>query len=160
MINIFKPIATGWGLIIWVVICYCPALIGIAFPPGDWYASLQKPSWTPPTWLFGPVWTMLYATMAIAAWLVWKRGGFKAQRKPLALFFVQLALNAAWTPIFFGLHKPGLAFITIVLLWLAIMATIAAFQRASQIAASLLIPYLLWVAFAATLNFSFWRLNT
>jgi len=160
MINIFKPIASGWGLIIWVVICYCPTLIGIAFSPGDWYASLQKPSWTPPSWLFGPVWTMLYATMAIAAWLVWKRGGFTAQRKPLTLFFVQLALNAAWTPIFFGLHKPGLAFITIVLLSLAIIATIAAFRRVSQIAASLLIPYLLWVAFAATLNFSIWRLNT
>ncbi len=127
--------------------------------PGEWYASLRRPSWNPPGWVFGPVWTALYAMMALAAWLVWKRGGFIQQRTALRLFLLQLALNAAWTPLFFGLHWPSVAFAEIVLLWLAIAATLAAFRRASRPAAWLLVPYLAWVSFAAFLNFTLWRLN-
>jgi tryptophan-rich sensory protein len=106
------------------------------------------------------VWTALYAMMAVAAWRVWRRGGLAAQRRPLALFLGQLALNAAWTPLFFGLHRPGLAFAEMLLLWLAIAATLAAFRRVNRAAAWLLAPYLAWVSFAAVLNFTLWRLNT
>jgi tryptophan-rich sensory protein len=129
------------------------------FMPGEWYASLKKPSWNPPGWVFGPVWTTLYVMMAVAAWLVWKRGGFSSQRPALVLFLAQLALNAAWTPLFFGLHRPGLAFAEILLLWLAIAAALAAFRPVSRAAAWLLTPYLAWVSFAAVLNFALWRLN-
>ena len=148
------------GLIGWLVACFGAAALGGLFMPGEWYAGLKKPSWNPPGWVFGPVWSALYAMMAVAAWLVWKRGGIAAQRGPLGLFLVQLALNAAWTPLFFGLHWPGVAFAEIVLLWLAIAATLAAFRRTSPAAAWLLAPYLAWVSFAAALNFALWRLNS
>lgn len=127
--------------------------------PGEWYASLKKPSWNPPPWIFAPVWISLYAMMAVAAWLVWKRGGFSTQRRPLTLFLAQLALNALWTPLFFGLHRPGLACLEIALLWLAIAATLLAFRPVNRAAAWLLAPYLAWVTFAAALNFALWKLN-
>ena len=148
------------GLIIWLLTCFGAASLGAVFMPGDWYAMLKKPSWNPPGWIFGPVWSALYPMMAVAAWLVWKRGGFAGQRRPLTLFLVQLALNAAWTPLFFGLHWPGVAFAEIVLLWLAIVATIAAFCLVSRAAAWLLVPYLAWVSVASVLNFALWRLNS
>ena len=144
----------------WLVLSFSAASLGAFFMPGEWYATLKKPSWNPPGWIFGPVWSALYTMMAVAAWLVWKRGGFAAQRRPLTLFLVQLALNAAWTPLFFGLHRPGLAFAEIVMLWLAIAATLAAFRPVSRPAAWLLVPYLAWVSFAAVLNFTLWRLNS
>ena len=144
----------------WVLLCFGAAAMGGLFMPGEWYAALKKPSWNPPGWIFGPVWTALYMMMAVAAWLVWKRGGFAAQRRPLMLFLVQLALNAAWTPLFFGLHWTGVAFAEIVLLWLAIAATIAAFRLVSRAAAWLLVPYLAWVSVASVLNFTLWRLNS
>ena len=120
---------------------------------------LKKPSWNPPGWIFGPVWTALYTIMAVAAWLVRRQGGWGKQRKPVLIFLVQLALNALWTPLFFGLHPPGVVFTEIVLLWLAIAATLAAFRRVSLIGAGLLVPYLAWVSFAAVLEFTLWRLN-
>lgn len=141
-------------------LCYSAASLGAVFMPGDWYAALKKPSWNPPGWIFGPVWSALYTMMAVAAWLVWRRGGVVAQRRPLALFLSQLVLNAAWTPLFFGLHQPGIAFVEIVLLWLAIASTLAAFRPVSRVAAWLLAPYLVWVSFAALLNFTLWRLNS
>ena len=144
----------------WLVLCFAAASLGGWFMPGEWHENLKKPSWNPPGWLFGPVWTVLYAMMAVAAWLVWKQGGFASQRRPLTLFLVQLALNAAWTPLFFGLHWPGVAFAEITLLWLAIAATIVAFRPVSRTAAWLLAPYLAWVSFAAVLNFTLWRLNS
>ena len=144
----------------WVLICFCAAVMGAVFMPDGWYASLKKPSWNPPGWVFGPVWSALYVMMAVAAWLVWKLGGFAAQRRALMLFLVQLALNALWTPLFFGLHRPGVAFGEMVLLWIAISATVSAFRRASRTAAWLLAPYLAWVSFAAVLNFAIWKLNS
>jgi tryptophan-rich sensory protein len=147
------------GLVGWLLLCFAAASPGAFLMPGDWYASLQKPAWNPPGWLFGPVWSALYAMMAVAAWLVWKRGGFSAHRKALGLFLAQLVLNALWTPLFFGLHQPGLAFAEILLMWLAIAATLIAFRPISRPAFWLLVPYLAWVFFAAILNGTLWRLN-
>jgi tryptophan-rich sensory protein len=144
----------------WLLLCFAAASLGGLFMPGEWHENLKKPSWNPPGWLFGPVWTALYTMMAVAAWLVWKQGGFAAQRRPLTLFLVQLALNAAWTPLFFGLHWLGVAFAEIVLLWLAIAATVATFRPVSRTAMWLLVPYLAWVSFAAVLNFTLWRMNS
>ncbi len=143
----------------WWVLCFGAASLGAFFTPGEWYATIKKPSWNPPGWIFGPVWSALYTMMAVASWLVWKRGRFAAQRRPLVLFLAQLVLNAAWTPLFFGLHWPNIAFAEITLLWLAIAATLASFRPVSRTAAWLLAPYLAWVSFAAALNFALWRLN-
>ena len=126
---------------------------------GGWYKTLAKPTWNPPDRVFGPVWTTLFVLMGIAAWLVWQRAGFMAATKPLSLFAVQLVLNVAWSWIFFGLHQPGWAFVEIVILWLAIVATTMAFFRCSKIAGWLLVPYLAWVSFASVLNFTIWRMN-
>ncbi len=147
------------GLAGGMLLCFAAASMGALFMPGEWYAALKKPSWNPPGWVFGPVWSALYAMMAVAAWLVWQRGGFAAQRRPLSAFLVQLALNAMWTPLFFGLHWPGLAFAEIILLWVAIAWTIATFWRVHRAAAWLLAPYLAWVSFAAVLNGTLWKLN-
>ena len=122
-----------------------------------WYATLAKPTWNPPNWIFGPVWTALYISMAVAAWLVWRKGGL--WQWPLALFAVQLALNAAWSWLFFGFHMPGAAFVEIVALLAAIVATTIAFWPKSMAAGILMLPYLGWVAFASVLNFTIWRLN-
>lgn len=148
------------SLIVFLIICFAVAGLGsLATTPNipTWYATLNKPSWNPPNWLFGPVWTLLYAMMAVAGWLVWKRVGWGTA---IICFAVQLALNLAWSFIFFGAHQTGLAFLEIVLLWLAIVATIISFSSVSKTAAGLLTPYLLWVSFAATLNFTIWRLNS
>lgn len=150
---------TIFGLIGWLLLCFAASAVGALFMPGEWYAALNKPAWNPPGWIFGPVWTALYAMMAVAAWLVWQRGGFAVQRRPLGLFLAQLALNALWTPLFFGLRQPGVAFAEIILLWLAILATLLAFRPVSRAAAWLLVPYLAWVSFAAVLNGTLWRLN-
>lgn len=122
----------------------------------EWYPTLVKPSWTPPPWLFAPVWTTLYIMMAVAAWLVWLKGN---ARGALALFAGQLLLNLAWSFLFFGARSPGLGLIDIVLLWLMIAATIFAFSLKSRAAALLLVPYLAWVSFATALNLSVWMLN-
>ena len=147
------------GAVGWFVVCFAAAGVGSMFVPGTWYQSLVKPAWTPPSWLFGPVWTLLYGMMAAAAWLVWKRHGFSGALVPLAVFVVQLVLNAIWSWLFFGLHRPGLAFAEIVLLWLAIGATLVLFWRIERPAGTLLVPYLAWVSFAAVLNLALWRLN-
>jgi tryptophan-rich sensory protein len=150
------------GLALSVGVCFAVAGVGSLFTrPAikGWYAALQKPSWTPSNWIFGPVWSALYLSMAIAAWLVWRRAGFAGARLPLTLFALQLLLNLAWTGVFFGLRMPGAAFAEIVLLWLFILATTAAFWPLSRAAAWLMVPYLLWVTYAATLNYGIWRLN-
>jgi tryptophan-rich sensory protein len=147
------------ALVGWLLLCFAAASMGALFMPGEWYAALKKPPWNPPDWVFGPVWSTLYAMMAVAAWLVWRQGGFARQRRPLGVFLTQLALNALWTPLFFGLQRPGLAFAGIIALWLAIAWTIAAFWRVHRVAAWLLAPYLAWVSFAAVLNGTLWSLN-
>jgi tryptophan-rich sensory protein len=151
------------GLGVWGAICFGAAFVGSMFTTPSvptWYAGLVKPPWTPPSWIFGPVWSALYLMMALAAWLVWRRGGLTASSIPIALFMIQLGLNVAWSILFFGLHMPGVAFGEIVILWFAILATTIAFWRSTPIAGYLLLPYLLWVTFAAGLNFALWRLNT
>jgi tryptophan-rich sensory protein len=119
----------------------------------------MKPTFTPAGWIIGLVWFVLYTSMGIAAWRVWRQGGFSGARPALALFLVQLALNAAWTYIFFGLQSPGLAFAEIMLLWGAILLTLIAFWKKDRVAGGLMLAYLLWVSFAAFLNFTIWRLN-
>ena len=154
-----SPTRSALVLAAWLALSFAAAAAGAVFMPGDWYAALKKPSWNPPNWIFGPVWTALYTIMAIAAWLVWKRGGFAGQRVALSLFLVQLFFNTLWSPLFFGLHHPALAFVDIVLLWLALLCTVVAFWKASPLAGALLVPYLAWVTFASALNFALWRLN-
>ena len=139
--------------------CFLAAVTGAMFPPGDWYERLAKPSWRPPNWLFAPTWTVIYLTIAVSGWMVWRKSGFAGAALPLAIYLLQLVLNAAWTPIFFGLRRPALAFFEIIMLWLSIVATIATFHSHSVAAAWLLLPYLAWVMFAAALNFTIWRLN-
>jgi benzodiazapine receptor len=147
------------GLAGWLLLCFAAAAFGSLFMPGEWYAQLQKPTWNPPNWIFGPVWTALYTMMAVAAWLVWRRSGFAARRLPLGLFLLQLFLNALWSPLFFGLHNLALAFAEIVLFWLALLGTFIAFWKVHRSAGLLLVPYLAWVTFAAVLNFTLWQLN-
>jgi tryptophan-rich sensory protein len=147
------------ALLGWIALVFGVAAVASLAAPGAWYAGLRKPAWNPPNWLFGPVWTALYAMMAAAAWRVWQRGGWTAQARPLGLFLLQLALNGLWSWIFFGWHRPGLAFAEILLLWAAILLTIRHFAPVSRSAAALLVPYLAWVSFAAVLNFTLWRLN-
>jgi tryptophan-rich sensory protein len=157
--------ARGWfGLAVAVALCEAAGLLGSVFTAGSlssWYAGLAKPAATPPGWLFGPVWTALYALMGVAAWLAYRAGDTnrRTRRTALALFGVQLLLNTLWSVLFFGLQDPALALADIVLLWLAIVATIASFARLSRTAAWLLVPYLLWVTFATHLNWSVVALN-
>jgi tryptophan-rich sensory protein len=149
------------ALIIFLAVTFAAAGIGsIATAPNiaTWYVGLAKPSWNPPDWIFGPVWTVLYISMAVAAWLVWRQGGL--WQWALALFAVQLALNAAWSWLFFAFHLPGAAFIEVVALLAAIVATTIAFWPRSMVAGVLMVPYLGWVGFASVLNSVIWRLNT
>lgn len=146
-----------------IAICFSAAGIGSLFTDpeiGGWYARIEKPSWTPPNWVFGPVWSTLYLMMAVAAWLVWKEKGWAGASAPLALFGAQLVFNALWSILFFGMHRVGLALLDIILLWSAILATILTFWRISPLAAALMLPYLLWVTYASALNYSIWKLNS
>jgi translocator protein len=150
--------ATDWlGLIVWIAVPFAAAWIGGRVTDPSWYLELRRPAWAPPGWLFGPVWTALYLLMGVAAWRVWRRAGFDGAALPL--FLVQLALNAAWSWLFFGLRRPDLAFAEIVVLWLLILATLRAFLKVDRPAGWLLAPYLAWVTYAAALNFALWRMN-
>jgi len=144
-----------------IVLTLAVAAIGSVFTNSgqDWNDSLEKPWFYPPGWLFGPTWTALYVMMAVAAWLVWRGRGLQRTQGALGLWVAQLALNLAWTGIFFGLEQPGWGLVEIAVLWLAIAATIVAFWRHSEPASWLLVPYLAWVTFATALNFELWRLN-
>jgi tryptophan-rich sensory protein len=147
-----------WGLLAFgaaVTVAAAIGGLGVAGTSAE-YNNLQQPSWAPPSAVFGPVWTVLYAMIAVAGWLVWQRVGFTA---PLWLYTAQLVLNAIWTPLFFGAGQYGLAFFEIVVMWLFIGATVVAFWRVYRPAALLLLPYWAWVTFASMLNFSIWQLN-
>ncbi|MBB2988764.1 tryptophan-rich sensory protein [Mycolicibacterium iranicum] len=124
------------------------------------YRQLEQPGFAPPSWVFGPTWTVLYAMMAIAAWLVWRTGPSQDTRRALTLYAVQLVLNAAWTPLFFGLGWRGIAFAELSVLLVVLLATVVAFWRRSAVAGALLLPYVAWSAFALCLNFAVWQLNT
>jgi tryptophan-rich sensory protein len=139
--------------------CFAAAAMGAIFRPGEWYRRLDKPRWRPPDWLFAPVWTALYLAIAVSGWLVWREAGIADAALPLAVYVLQLLLNAAWTPIFFGLKRPDLALAEIVMLWAAIVATIMLFYPVSAAAAWLLGPYLAWVSFASALTCSIWMRN-
>lgn len=132
---------------------------GLAANSAQQYGRLRQPSWAPPSWLFGPVWTTLYALMAVAAWLVWRSGPLSATRRALGFYVAQLVLNAAWTPLFFGLGWRGIAFVDITILWAILVITVVLFFRRSAVAGWLLVPYLLWTTFALCLNFAVWQLN-
>jgi tryptophan-rich sensory protein len=149
------------GFVAWLAASFIAAAIGGAasIQAGPFYTQLVRPEWAPPPALFGPVWTILYTPMGIAAWLVWRVGGFRAARAALFLFIAQLALNSLWSWLFFGWHLGGLAFAEIVLLWALIIATLVSFWRVKPLAGALLVPYLLWVSFASALNYSVWQLN-
>ncbi|MCK6480111.1 MAG: tryptophan-rich sensory protein [Planctomycetes bacterium] len=147
------------ALAVFLLLSFGAAAFGARFAPGEWYVALRKPPWNPPGWVFGPVWTALYAAMAVAAWRVWRAAPPARARPALAAWAVQLVLNAAWSWLFFGLREPGLAFAEILALWAAILATTVLFLRRDRAAGWLMVPYLAWVSFAAVLNFVLWRLN-
>jgi benzodiazapine receptor len=147
------------GLLGFLGACFAVSTTGAVFRPGEWYERLAKPRWRPPNWVFPPAWAVLYLCIAVSGWLVWREAGFAGAAVPLAIYAVQLAFNAAWSAIFFGLRRIDLAFAEIVALWLSIVATIVAFYPVHAGAAWLLLPYLCWVSFAAMLNLAVWRLN-
>lgn len=141
---------------IFVAIVAAMALTAGQFMPGAWYAGLAKPSWTPPNWLFGPVWSVLYLMIAVAGWLAWDSAAAPSARW---LWGAQLVLNGMWSPVMFGRHDIAMALAVIVLMWLAIAAFVAATWRPARTAALLFLPYLAWVSYATALNFAIWRLN-
>ncbi len=145
------------ALAISVLLVAAVAFFGSRFVPGPWYEALAKPAWNPPNWLFGPAWTTLYALMALAAWKVW----IAVRRIDLALvlYGLQLLLNALWSWLFFGLQRIDLALAEILALWLLVLATLVLFWRRDRLAGMLMIPYLLWLSFAAALNLAIWQLN-
>ena len=149
-------------LIFFLLLCYSAAGLGSILTSssvGTWYAELRKPSFNPPNWIFAPVWSALYFLMALSAWLVWWKADWGGASLALTLFFAQLALNVAWSGLFFALRRPGMALIEIVFLLGTIVATAVALRPVSGLAFWLMVPYALWVAFAALLNFKIWRLN-
>ena len=149
------------GLFGWLLLVFAAAAIGglASAQAGAFYTGLVRPDWAPPGWLFGPVWSVLYALMGVSAWLVWRARGFTGARTALLLFMAQLGVNALWTWLFFVWHQGGLAFAEILLLWVMIVATIILFWRISKVAGGLLLPYLAWVTFAAALTYAIWQRN-
>lgn len=150
------------SLLPFVLVCFAAAGIGSVFTRKSvhsWYPHLNKRDWNPPNWIFGPVWTALYLMMAMSAWLVWREQSWSGAKLPLVLFGIQLALNVAWSGIFFGMRAIGPAFAEVLLLWTMTIATTVAFYPISLLAAWLLIPYIAWVAFASYLNFRIWQMN-
>ena len=149
-------------LIFWVVLCFAVAGIGGRWTAGEipnWYRTLQRPSFAPPNWVFGPVWSLLYLLMAVAAWLVSQSESSSVRTWGLSLFLAQLALNLAWSFLFFRQHALGAAAVEVVVLWCSIGATTLVFGRLSPTAAWLMAPYWAWVSFASVLNIAYWRLN-
>ena len=150
------------ALALFVAVCLAIGGLGGAVTASsvtEWYPTLNKPSFNPPNWVFGPVWTTLYVMMGIAAWRVWRAADRDTARGPLALFALQLVVNLGWSIAFFGLRDPGLAVVVILVLDLLVLATALMFRRVDRPAEWLLVPYLGWIAFATVLNIAVWRLN-
>jgi tryptophan-rich sensory protein len=145
------------ALIIFFVIVFAVGASGSFVSGGPWYNTIAKPPWTPPSWIFGPVWFVLYVSIAVAGWLVWRQVGLRPQ--VFAFFALQLVLNGLWSWAFFGAHRIGLALVNIVALWITILGTIITFVSVVPLAGWMLVPYILWVSFASSLNFAIWRLN-
>lgn len=154
-------IRDGLGLLGWLAAVFAAAVLGAiaSADAADFYAALARPIWAPPASAFGPVWSVLYTLMGVAAWLVWRRGEFAGARPALVLFFAQLVANALWSWLFFAWHRGALAFAEVVVLWCLVAATVVAFRRVSVLAAVLLYPYLVWTTYAAALTYAVWRLN-
>lgn len=142
-----------------VLVCHLAGAAGAVVTEASFYRELARPSWAPPSWLFAPVWLTLYTMMGVAGWLVWRTGPGRERTVALTLFAIQLAINAAWSPVFFGLQSIGGGLVIIAALNVAIFATIVAFGRRSQLAAWMLVPYAAWVGFATALNTKLWMLN-
>lgn len=152
--------SSGLALLVFILICLAVQLVGGYFTTSNldgFYANLQKPEWTPPGKVIGIVWSILYLAMAIAAWLVWRKTGWKSL--PVALFLTQLFFNFWWTMLFFQFHSPFWALVDIGFLWLMILLTIFSYYPHSMLAFGLMIPYLAWVSFASFLNYTIWRMN-
>src|SRR5690606_5115294 len=149
------------GLAVFAAAVVAAALIGTlsSTATAQDYMRLEQPEWAPPSWVFGPVWTVLYAMIAVAGWNVWRLRGWRGARLALSLYAAQLVLNAAWTPLFFAAGLRGAALADIVLLLAVLTAVVTVFFRISRLSGALLVPYWAWVAFAAALNFAVWRLN-
>ncbi|MBU0898393.1 MAG: tryptophan-rich sensory protein [Nanoarchaeota archaeon] len=149
-------------LLVSLIACQLAGFVGAIFTTSNiatWYATINKPTFTPPNWLFAPAWTTLFILMGIALYLIWEKGSWKKNIKPIAVFKVQLILNIVWSVLFFGIQNPFAAFIEIIFLWITILATIILFYKIDKRAAYLMIPYIAWVTFAALLNYSVWILN-
>ncbi|MGZ8485613.1 MAG: TspO/MBR family protein [Candidatus Binatia bacterium] len=146
------------SLTVFIAMVAAAALVGSQFGPGPWYVALHKPSWTPPDWLFGPVWSVLYIAIAVAGWSVWRSKAVSVT-KPILLWLLQVFLNGLWSWLFFGLRRPELALIDIIALLITICCFIATARSTSRFAAWLFVPYALWVGFATALNFAIWQLN-
>lgn len=147
------------ALAVILVASFIAASTAAVFRPGAWYARLNKPTWVPPNWLFPPAWALMYALMSAAAFLVWRFGEGETGTTALVVYGVQLVLNALWSPIFFGLRRMGWAFVEVMALWLAVLATTLLFFQVNYWAGLLILPYLLWVTFASFLTLTMWRLN-
>ena len=149
------------GLAGWMAVAFAAAAVGAvaSVDAGPFYAELSRPDWAPPGWLFGPVWSVLYALMGVAVWLVWRAAGRAGRTPALILFGVQLAANALWSWLFFAWRQGAWAFVEVMLLWGLIVATVLAFRRVRALAAALLLPYLGWVTFAALLTLAIWQRN-
>lgn len=149
------------GLLGWLAVSFAAASLGgfASANAGDFYQQLTRPAWAPPSWLFAPVWTLLYLLMGIAAWLVWRERGFRKAPFTLSLFLIQLGVNALWTWLFFVWHLGAMAFYEILILWALIVCTLIAFWRVRAIAGALMAPYLAWVTLAAALTYAVWQAN-
>lgn len=147
------------SLVVFILGCAAAASPSLIFRPGMWYRELETPPWCPPDWLYGPVWLVLYVSIAVSGWFVWRQAGFDGATLALSVYVLQLLLNGLWSVAFFGVRRPDLALLEIVFLWLSIVATIALFHPIVETAAYMLIPYVIWVTFAVALNFQIWRLN-
>lgn len=156
-----SPALQAAMLLFFIIVCFAAAAVGAigSMNAPQFYGQLVQPEWAPPTWLFGPVWSLLYAAMAFAAWLVWRKGPSAAVTIALVVFFLQLALNALWSWMFFAWQLGAGAFIEILMLWLLIALCIVLFRRIQPLSAYLLWPYLAWVSFASALNFALWQAN-
>ena len=153
---VYPPMRNFFSFLPFLAAVAAVGAFGAWFEPGEWYAALEKPAWTPPGWVFGPVWTVLYVLIAVAGWLVWRAVGMGAT---LAAWIVQLVFNGAWSFAMFGAQQIGLAMIIIVMLWLAILAFMVLARLVSRTATLLFVPYLAWVTYAAILNIRIWQLN-